>query len=51
MKKTLTKIIVITFHGLMYGTVLQVFFLSMTLAKESETQIIESVLQGTKFFQ
>ena len=47
MKKTLTKIIVMTFRGLMYGITLQVIFLSLLLAKESEAQIIESVKDVT----
>lgn len=47
MKKTLTKIIVMTFRGLMYGIVLQVFFLSLLLANGSKAQIIESVKDVT----
>ncbi|MCK5703726.1 MAG: hypothetical protein KAI29_21360, partial [Cyclobacteriaceae bacterium] len=43
MKKLLTKIIIMTFRGLIYGTALQVFFLSMMLAKGSEAQNIKSV--------
>jgi TonB-linked SusC/RagA family outer membrane protein len=43
MKKTLTKTIVMTFRGLIYGVALQVFFLSMLLAKGTEAQIIQSV--------
>lgn len=47
MKKTLTKIIVMTFRGLMYGITLQILFLSVLLAKESNAQIIESVKDVT----
>ncbi len=43
MKKSLTKIIIMTFRGLIYGTAVQVFFLSMLLAKGSEAQNIQSV--------
>ena len=47
MKKNLTEIIVMTFRGLIYGTALQVFFLSMMLAKGSEAQNIQSVKEVT----
>ncbi|MCK5367145.1 MAG: TonB-dependent receptor plug domain-containing protein, partial [Cyclobacteriaceae bacterium] len=47
MKKSLTKIIIMTFRGLIYGTALQVFFLSMLLAKGSEAQNIQSVRDAT----
>ncbi len=47
MKKSLTKIIIMTFRGLIYGTALQVFFLSMMLAKGSEAQNIQSVRDAT----
>ena len=47
MKKTLTKIIIMTFRGLMYGVTLQVFFLGLLLAKGSEAQVIESVRDVT----
>ena len=47
MKKSLTKIIIMTFRGLIYGTALQVFFLSMMLAKGSEAQNIQSVRDVT----
>ncbi|MCG8311211.1 MAG: SusC/RagA family TonB-linked outer membrane protein [Cytophagales bacterium] len=43
MKKTLTKTIIMTFRGLVYGVAVQVFFLSLLLAKGSEAQMIESV--------
>ncbi len=43
MKKKLTKIIIMSFRGLIYGTAIQVFFLSMLLAKGSEAQNIQSV--------
>lgn len=47
MKKTLTKIINMSFRGLVYGTALQVFFMSMLLAKSSEGQSIKSVRDVT----
>lgn len=47
MKKSLTKIIIMTFRGLIYGTAAQVFFLSMLLAKGSEAQNIQSVRDAT----
>jgi TonB-linked SusC/RagA family outer membrane protein len=47
MKKTLTKIIVMTFRGFIYGTAVQLFFLSMLFARESDAQNIQSVRDAT----
>jgi hypothetical protein len=47
MKKTLTKIIVMTFRGFIYGTAVQLFFLSMLFARESDAQNIQSVREAT----
>ena len=48
MKKTLTKIIVLAFRGLVYGLAVQVLFLSLVLANETKAEKkIEIVSQAT----
>ncbi len=43
MKKTLTNVMIMSFRGLIYGTALQVFCLTLLFAKGSEAQIVQSV--------
>ncbi len=43
MKKKLTKVIIMSFRALIYGTAIQIFFISILLANGSEAQSIQSV--------
>lgn len=43
MKKTLTNVIIMSIRGLIYGTALQIVFLSLLMARESDAQSVKSV--------